>query len=107
MEKINAEKVEAGEVIAKLTDEEVDVVTRASDKINAIKSTIETLTDKLAREYGPINELWKKYQISKEQNDVLLKRGLSLAMSYKEKCVKIDKISESELRKALFHSMYW
>lgn len=104
--RIDIEKLEAGNVIAKITDDEVAVVMRARNKINAIKSTIETLTDKLAREYEPINELWKKYG-NKDVEESLLKRGLSLAISYREKCVKVNKISDDELKRALFHNLYW
>lgn len=101
------EKLKVDDIIMPMTEEDVAIALRARNKINAIKSTIETLTDKLAREYKPVNELWKKYDPHGELSEALLKRGLGLSICYERECVKVSKISDDELKRALSHNLYW
>lgn len=96
MKDIDPKKVEAGEVVAKLTDEESEIAIRARTKIDATKATIEHLVNDIARQYRVIQNLWDKYDYSPDVSYELSKRGLTLIMDSKAKEIKISKISDSE-----------
>lgn len=107
MKDIDPKKVEAGEVVAKLTDEEVEIAIRARTKIDATKATIEHLVHDIARQYRVIQSLWDKHDYSPDVSYELYKRGLTLSMDPKAKKIKISKISDDELKQALFHHLLW
>lgn len=107
MKDIDPKKVEAGEVVAKLTDEESEIVLRARTKIDATKATIDHLVNEIARQYRVIQNLWDKYDYSPDVTYELFKRGLTLTMTIKTKEIKISKISDGELKQALFHHLLW
>ena len=107
MKDIDPKKVEAGEVVAKLTDEETEIAIRARTEIDATKATIEHLVHDIARQYRVIQGLWDKYGYPPDVTYELYKRGLTLTMGIKAKEIKISKISDSELKEALFHHLLW
>jgi len=107
MKDIDPKKVEAGEVVAKLTDEESEIAIRARTKIDATKATIEHLVNEIARQYRVVQSLWDKYGYPPDVSYDLYKRGLALTMDVKAKEIKVSKISDDELKQALFHHLLW
>ena len=107
MKKINAKEVKAGEVVDKLTEDEIRVVRRAKCKIDATKSVIETLTNDISREYEVIRDLWRKYDYPEEVDTELARRGLTISMNERTGEIRVTVVSDSELKKALFHGLLW
>lgn len=107
MNKINAKEIEAGEVVATITKDELDVLRRATCKIDAAKSVIETLTNEISRQYEVIKDVWRRYAYPDDIDAELLKRGMCLSINERTGNIKISKISDGELKKALYHNLLW
>ena len=93
--------VNAGDVVGKLSEDELRIFRRATVKIKATKSTIEHLNDVISQQYTVLSEVWDNYQVTDSGKDMLLKRGLTIAIDNRNGNVIITKIDDGELRKAL------
>lgn len=102
-DKIDYEKVKAGDIIGKITDEEEKILARARNKIRSTENTIKMLNDEIAKERLIIKEVWNRYDISLEDETKLIGRGLCRSI-YKNN-IQLHDVEKEEYFEALLHTL--
>ena len=98
--KFDGSKARIGDIVFEVSDEDCDIMEKASNRIEACREAISTILNEIALQEKVKREFWRNYSIE-EEDDKLLRRGLVLAFSHSKKAIVVNRINQRELERAL------